>query len=119
MSVLTLPNATGMALSVRAKALVFEDPLSRALLERLQRIAPSDATALIIGETGTGKEIVARHLHSLSSRRGRSFVAVNCAALAPTLIESEMFGHVLQYVRQRNEDDHLLPGLFDDLFHEL
>jgi sigma-54-specific transcriptional regulator len=93
MSVLTLPNATGMALSVRAKALVFEDPLSRALLDRLQRIAPSDATALIIGETGTGKEIVARHLHSLSGRRGRSFVAVNCAALAPTLIESELFGH--------------------------
>src|SRR5438477_11807440 len=93
MSVLTLPNATGMALSVRAKALVFEDPLSRALLDRLQRIAPSDATALIIGETGTGKEIVARHLHSLSTRRGRAFVAVNCAALAPTLIESELFGH--------------------------
>ena len=93
MSVLTLPNATGMALSVRAKALVFEDPLSRALLERLQQIAPSDATALIVGETGTGKEIVARHLHSLSARRGRAFVAVNCAALAPTLIESELFGH--------------------------
>jgi sigma-54-specific transcriptional regulator len=93
MSVLTLPNATGMALSVRAKALVFEDPQSRALLERLQRIAPSDATALIVGETGTGKEIVARHLHNLSGRRGRSFVAVNCAALAPTLIESELFGH--------------------------
>ncbi len=93
MSVLTLPNATGMALSVRAKALVFEDPLSRALLDRLRQIAPSDATALIIGETGTGKEIVARHVHSLSARRGRAFVAVNCASLAPTLIESELFGH--------------------------
>ncbi len=93
MAVLTLPNSAGMALTVRAKALVFEDPLSRALLERLQQIAPSDATALITGETGTGKEIVARHLHNLSARHAHPFVAVNCAALTPTLIESELFGH--------------------------
>jgi aliphatic sulfonates family ABC transporter substrate-binding protein len=93
MAVLTLPNAGGMALTVRAKALVFEDPQSRALLDRLLQIAPSDATALVIGETGTGKEIVARHLHNLSARRDRPFVAVNCAALTPTLIESELFGH--------------------------
>src|SRR3954454_14130212 len=91
MAVLTLPNPD--ALTVRAKALVFEDPLSRALLERIQQIAPSDATALIVGETGTGKEIVARHLHELGPRRARPFVAVNCGALSETLIESELFGH--------------------------
>jgi aliphatic sulfonates family ABC transporter substrate-binding protein len=91
MSVLTLPNPD--ALTVRAKALVFEDPLSRALLERIQQIAPSDATALIVGETGTGKEIVARHLHELGPRRARPFVAVNCGALSETLMESELFGH--------------------------
>src|SRR3954469_12857276 len=66
MSVLTLPNAGDLALSVRAKAMVFEDPLSRALLDRVRQIAPSDVTALIVGETGTGKEIVARHVHDLS-----------------------------------------------------
>jgi len=93
MSVLTLPNAEALALSVRAKALVFDDPRSRALLQRIRRIAPSDATALIVGETGTGKEIVARHLHELSPRRARPFVAVNCGALSETLVESELFGH--------------------------
>jgi len=93
MSVLTLPNADRLALLVRAKALVFEDALSRRLLEQLQQIAPSDATALVIGETGTGKEIVARHIHGLSPRRGEPFVAVNCGALSPTLVESELFGH--------------------------
>jgi sigma-54-specific transcriptional regulator len=93
MPVLTLPNAGTLALSVRAKALVFDDPLSRALLDRIRQIAPSDATALIVGETGTGKEIVARHLHELGARRGRPFVAVNCGALSETLVESELFGH--------------------------
>jgi DNA-binding NtrC family response regulator len=93
MPVLTLPNADGLALSVRAKALVFEDPLSCALLERIRQIAPSDATALVVGETGTGKEIVARHLHELSARRSRPFVAVNCGALSETLVDSELFGH--------------------------
>jgi aliphatic sulfonates family ABC transporter substrate-binding protein len=93
MSVFTLPNADRLALSVRAKALVFEDPLSCALLARIRQIAPSDATALIVGETGTGKEIVARHLHELSTRRSGPFVAVNCGALSETLVESELFGH--------------------------
>jgi aliphatic sulfonates family ABC transporter substrate-binding protein len=93
MPVLTLPNPESLALSVRAKALVFEDPLSCALLQRIRQIAPSDATALIVGETGTGKEIVARHVHQLSARRSRPFVAVNCGALSETLVESELFGH--------------------------
>jgi sigma-54-specific transcriptional regulator len=93
MSVLTLPNADALALSVRAKALVFDDPRSQGLLQRIRRIAPSDATALIVGETGTGKEIVARHLHELSARRARPFVAVNCGALSESLVESELFGH--------------------------
>ncbi len=92
MAVLTLPNS-GPALSVRAKALVFEDPRSRALLDQIERVAPSDATVLITGETGTGKEIVARHLHALSQRRERTFVPVNCGAIAEQLVESELFGH--------------------------
>jgi aliphatic sulfonates family ABC transporter substrate-binding protein len=93
MPVLTLPEAESLALTVRAKALLFEDPASRELLARIHKIAPSEATTLVIGETGTGKEIVARHLHERSARAGRSFVAVNCGAFSETLVESELFGH--------------------------
>jgi sigma-54-specific transcriptional regulator len=93
MPVLTLPNADRLATSVRAKALVFEDARSRALLDRIRQVAPSQATVLISGETGTGKEIVARHLHELSQRRDQPFVAVNCGAFSETLAEAELFGH--------------------------
>jgi aliphatic sulfonates family ABC transporter substrate-binding protein len=93
LSVLTLPNADRLALSVRAKALVFEDARSRALLERIRQVAPSQATVLITGETGTGKEIVARHLHELSRRSDKPFVAVNCGAFSESLAEAELFGH--------------------------
>lgn len=80
-TVLTFPEPRALALSIRATALVFEDPLSRALLARIRQIAPSEATALIIGDTGTGKELIARHVHALSRRAEGPFVAVNCAAL--------------------------------------
>jgi aliphatic sulfonates family ABC transporter substrate-binding protein len=93
MPVLTLPQGEKLSLSVRAKALVFEDPKSRALLARIQQVAPSSATVLIAGETGTGKEIVARHIHQLSNRAHRPFVAVNCGAFSESLIESDLFGH--------------------------
>ncbi|XXZ31622.1 aliphatic sulfonate ABC transporter substrate-binding protein [Sorangium sp. So ce321] len=90
---LTLPNPGAMSLSARAKAVVFEDERSRALLDRIRRLAPSDATVLVTGETGTGKEIVARHIHALSHRARRPFVAVNCGAWSESLVESELFGH--------------------------
>lgn len=86
-------QSRSLSLSVRATALVFEDPVSRRLLEQIERIAPSDATVLIIGETGTGKELVARHVHALSKRSKNVFGALNCAALSENLIESELFGH--------------------------
>ncbi|WP_051331835.1 sigma-54 interaction domain-containing protein [Methylocaldum szegediense] len=91
--VLSFSEPRSLTLSVRASALVFEDPASRQLLEHIERIAPSDATVLIIGETGTGKELIARHIHALSPRRNGPFGALNCAALSETLIESELFGH--------------------------
>ena len=69
-------------------------PAMRSLFERIQRVAPTDTTALITGETGTGKELVARGVHTLSPRAKGPFLAINCAALAEGLLESELFGHV-------------------------
>jgi transcriptional regulator with PAS, ATPase and Fis domain len=90
---LTLPNSRALTTSIRATAQVFEDPKSIALLSRINQIAPSDANVLIIGETGTGKELIARHVHELSNRKGKPFVAVNCGAFSDSLVESELFGH--------------------------
>jgi sigma-54-specific transcriptional regulator len=91
-SLLTLPEAAGGVLSIRAKALLFRDPRSVDLLERVERIARSEATVLIVGETGTGKELIARHVHTRSGRRG-PFIAVNCGAFSENLIDAELFGH--------------------------
>ncbi|MEO8449172.1 MAG: sigma-54 dependent transcriptional regulator [Gemmatimonadota bacterium] len=65
----------------------------REVLVKIEQMAPVSTTVLIQGESGTGKELVAKALHELSPRRGKAFIAVNCAALAETLLESELFGH--------------------------
>ncbi|TRX75682.1 sigma-54-dependent Fis family transcriptional regulator [Pseudomonas mangiferae] len=93
MHLLTLPPSPSLATSIRATAQVFEDPKSQALLAHVQQVAPSEASVLIIGETGTGKELVARHVHNLSGRRSGPFVAVNCGAFSESLVEAELFGH--------------------------
>lgn len=73
--------------------MIAEDPRSRAVMELAARVGPTDATVLITGETGTGKEVVARLIHAASSRSTRPFLKVTCAALSGTLFESELFGH--------------------------
>jgi PAS domain S-box-containing protein len=80
------------------RALMFEEIVgsSKALktaLSSVAKVAPTDSTVFITGETGTGKELIARAVHKRSQRAQRAFVSVNCAALAPTLISSELFGH--------------------------
>lgn len=72
---------------------IFEDPRSRALLAEVEQVAPSDASVLISGETGTGKELIARHLHNCSARRDGPFVIVSCGAFSEALVDAELFGH--------------------------
>ncbi|HEV8217118.1 MAG TPA: sigma-54 dependent transcriptional regulator [Gemmatimonadaceae bacterium] len=82
------------AIEPTAAGIVGRSAPMRALLERMKRVAVTDTTVLITGETGTGKELVARGVHALSPRARKPFVAVNCSALAEGLLESELFGHV-------------------------
>jgi formate hydrogenlyase transcriptional activator len=70
-----------------------ESPAMKAVRQAIQQVAGTDSTVLILGETGTGKELVARAIHQLSPRREHLLVTVNCAALAPSLVPSELFGH--------------------------
>jgi formate hydrogenlyase transcriptional activator len=73
--------------------IVGESPLLRAVLKQVETVAPTDSAVLIQGETGTGKELIARAIHNLSPRRDHTFVKVNCAAIPAGLLESELFGH--------------------------
>jgi formate hydrogenlyase transcriptional activator len=73
--------------------IIGDSPALRSALSRVQEVAPTDATVVLLGETGTGKELFAKAVHTRSTRRNYPFIAVNCAALPPTLIESELFGH--------------------------
>jgi DNA-binding NtrC family response regulator len=86
------PNAR-QAPAGKAKGFIAESPQMKEILETIEQVADSRATVLIGGESGTGKEVVAKLLHRLSPRQSESFVAVSCAALPETLLESELFGY--------------------------
>jgi formate hydrogenlyase transcriptional activator len=77
----------------RFEQLIGSSPALESVLEQVERVAPTGSTVLIQGETGTGKELIARAIHNISSRCGRSFVKLNCAAIPLDLLESELFGH--------------------------
>jgi sigma-54-specific transcriptional regulator len=89
---LAFPGTHESKASSWAKALVSCDPQSQAVQRQLERLAPTAASVLIVGETGTGKELAARYIHE-SSRRQGPFVAINCGAFSEHLVEAELFGH--------------------------
>ena len=81
------------AVSDDNRPMIAEDPAMRAVIAMAEQVAPSEASILITGESGSGKEIVARHVHQKSRRTSKPFISVNCAAIPENLLESELFGH--------------------------
>jgi formate hydrogenlyase transcriptional activator len=77
----------------RFEQIIGKSPALEIVLEQVERVAPTDSTVLIGGETGTGKELIARAVHNLSPRCGRAFIKLNCAAIPLDLLESDLFGH--------------------------
>jgi formate hydrogenlyase transcriptional activator len=80
-------------LKCRFEEIIGFSPALQSVEMEVERVAPTDSTVLVLGETGTGKELIANALHNLSARRGRPFVKLNCAAIPFDLLESELFGH--------------------------
>src|SRR2546422_1654577 len=86
--------ASGEASTERLRGMIGDSPVLREVAALTRRVASTAATVLLTGETGTGKELVARAIHELSSRASGPYIRVNCGALSESLLESELFGHV-------------------------
>lgn len=89
----TIPPSQQRHDGCRFEEIIGESFALKAVLSEVERVAPTDSTVLVLGETGTGKELVARAVHKLSPRSGRPFIKLNCAAIPFELLESELFGH--------------------------
>ena len=89
----TLYGIVKRALGVKNGKIVYASRVMKEILLKAERVAKSDATVLVLGESGVGKEVISRYIHENSDRHDKSFVAVNCAALPETLLESELFGY--------------------------
>jgi formate hydrogenlyase transcriptional activator len=88
-----VPQNEENRLECRFEQIIGHSPALQSVQEEVERVAPTDSTALVLGETGTGKELIAHAIHNLSARCGRPFIKLNCAAIPFDLLESELFGH--------------------------
>src|SRR6185369_13156657 len=79
--------------NLKSPTLIGQSPVMKKLFSVIERVAPTDASVLITGATGTGKELAARAIHDMSPRRDSTFVDINCSAIPDSLIEAELFGH--------------------------
>ena len=104
-------TATWRARQTPGVAVIGEHPAMKQVLERVEQVAGTEASVLIRGETGTGKEVIARMIHGASHRRAAPFVAVNMAAIPEALAESELFGHVRGAFTGRRQAAHRPSGL--------
>lgn len=91
--IVSLPDSNVPVKQIRAKTIIFSDQRSKDLLNKIDTIAPSNASVIVYGESGTGKELIAREIHLKSDRKNKTFLAVNCGALVENLAESELFGY--------------------------
>jgi len=89
----TVTYPTGDQAERRFERIIGNSAALESVLEQVEQVAPTDSTVLIEGETGTGKELIAHAIHNASQRCGRAFIKLNCAAIPPDLLESELFGH--------------------------
>ena len=88
-----VPQNERNRLECEFEQIIGHSPALTSVLAEVERVAPTDSTVLVLGETGTGKELIAHATHNLSRRCGRPFVKLNCAAIPFDLLESELFGH--------------------------
>jgi formate hydrogenlyase transcriptional activator len=86
-------SPAGMVENIPIREMIGESARLRQVLKQVETVAPTDSAVLVLGETGTGKELIARAIHSLSLRRIQAFVGASCASIPPGLLESELFGH--------------------------